>query len=93
MQQAECLSQFDFSEPAQSTYYIILTVDPLNKKALLRLFTKMLFAFRRTSGVMLPLLNLFVFGICKKLIKILKPVELHTGNKSEDKLCGAAFII
>ena len=35
----------------------------------------------------------FVFAICKKLIKIVKPVEQHAGNKSRDKLYQVAFIV
>ena len=70
------------SVQAQCTY-IILTVDPLNKKTLLRMSTKMLFAFRKTIRYYVAIFNFYVF----------KPVELHAGKKSMDKLYQVAFIV
>ena len=57
MTEAEGISLFSV---LSSDIVHILTVDPLNKRALLRMSTKMLLALRRTSDVMLPLLN-FLF--------------------------------
>ena len=74
-------------------YRIILTVDPLNKKALLHMSIKMMLAFRKKIRKYVATFKFFVFANCKKLIKIVKLVELHTRNKSKDKLYRAAFIV
>ena len=69
------------------------TVGPLNKTSVVTYVRKNATCSPKNFGCNVATFKFSVIAICGKIIKIVKPVELHAGNNSRDKFYRAAFII